>query len=137
MLNETFKAGVPQLPVLPDEWASTDKRPAHIIKPPLRGDSDSFDALAASWAVEQAKKPDAKLSGAGFHSITRKSMIAFSSPLQGMSGVPVHIDLGIGSVLLNKFEELCLAEDFKWSQHALAEQAELVHKLSRLNSYTS
>ena len=128
VLNQTSVAGVPQLPVLPEPWASKDKRAAHIINPPLRGDTDSINVLAGAFQAEAAKHSKA-LSGAGFQSITHRSMVKFSSPLFGFSGMPVHILLGIGSLLVNKFESLCLEWDFKWSQQAMAEQTALVTNL--------
>ena len=35
-LNQTFVKGVPHIPVLPEPWASDDKREADIINPPRR-----------------------------------------------------------------------------------------------------
>ena len=75
-LNQTAKAGVPHLPVLPEPYKSQDIREADIINPPARKGTDQLGEYARAYAAAASAPNAAKeLSSAEYKSCSQEPMI--------------------------------------------------------------
>lgn len=110
-INETNLAGVPHLPVLPEEWASIDKRPPDIINPPPRESTMDMDRSATSYANAKKAVAPKPLSSAGFASCAEKPLVFSQKILVNFAGTVLHITLGLGTNHMKLHENECLGYD--------------------------
>jgi hypothetical protein len=96
-LNETNKAGVPHLRVLPEEWRLKDKRATEIIDPPAREGTMEMSELAEAYNKAKAAQAPKGLSSAAWYSCQEKPLVFAMQIIMAFSGTPLHITLGLGT----------------------------------------
>ena len=112
LLNDTLCAGRPQLP----ERMAGDNRAIDIVVPPLRAGTASMAERAGAYKAAVAAPNAPKALSAGcprYRSCVEPPMIRIAKPVQMLTGVPLHITLGIGSNLVDHVEAQCLVYDFE------------------------
>ena len=116
-LHQTYMAGVPHLRVLPEPWASTDKRAPEIINPPARGGTAATSAQATAY-MEAAAAPNAKDLSSGderFKSCCLLPLFRSNDLEEHVSRTPLHVTLGLGTNYLKAVEARCAARDSDWA----------------------
>ena len=122
-LNETYKAGVPHLRVLPDEWKSMDTRATEIINPPPRGGTHEMAEHARQYkAAAAAPNAPKDLSSAVFKSCVQEPLFRSTDLEEHVSRTPLHITLGLGTNYLKAVEARCAERDSEWALNVADEQ---------------
>ena len=116
-LHQTYMAGVPHLRVLPEPWASDDKRAPEIINLPARGGTAVTSALATAY-MAAAAAPNAKDLSSGddrFKSCCLLPLFQSNDLDEHVSRTPLHVTLGLGTNYLKAVEARCAELDSVWA----------------------
>ena len=117
-LHETYKAGVPHLRVLPERWASVDKRQPEVINPPPRSGTAEMAECARCYAEACAAPNAPKSLSSGelrFKSCIHTPLF-WSDDLLGHTGMaPLHVSLGKGTGYLKAVEARATELDSEWA----------------------
>lgn len=117
-LNQTAKAGVPHLPVLPEPYKSQDIREADIINPPARKGTDQLGEYARAYAAAASAPNAAKeLSSAEYKSCSQEPMIWSDDLSEHLSRTPLHITLGLGTNYIHAIKAEAIELDAQWAMN--------------------